>query len=70
MVDLARPPVETVGFCNASTRPLPDSIARAIDLDDERAVAALFACERPDVIINCAGVCLDCSATASAAASP
>jgi dTDP-4-dehydrorhamnose reductase len=50
-------PIDTIGFCNASTRPLPDGITRAIDLDDEPAVAALFARERPDLVINCAGVC-------------
>jgi dTDP-4-dehydrorhamnose reductase len=46
-----------VGFCNAATRPLPDGITRAIDLDDEAAVRDLFARERPALIINCAGVC-------------
>jgi len=44
-------------FCNALTRTPPDGIARGIDLDDEPAVAALFAHHTPRVIINCAGVC-------------
>jgi dTDP-4-dehydrorhamnose reductase len=44
-------------FCNAQTREVPDGIAHGIDLDDEPAVAALFARERPSLIINCAGVC-------------
>jgi dTDP-4-dehydrorhamnose reductase len=46
-----------VGFCNASTRSLPDGVTRAIDLDDEAAVRDLFARERPALVINCAGVC-------------
>jgi dTDP-4-dehydrorhamnose reductase len=50
-------PVETVGFCNASTRQLPEGVTRAIDLDDGEAVAALFAREQPALVINCAGVC-------------
>lgn len=48
---------EVIGFCNASTRRLPDGVTRAIDLDDEVAVRALFARERPALVINCAGVC-------------
>jgi dTDP-4-dehydrorhamnose reductase len=50
-------PIEVAGFCNASTRTLPDGITGAIDLDDGAAVAALFAAARPDLVINCAGVC-------------
>ena len=46
-----------IGFCNASTRTLPDGVTRAIDLDDAAAVRDLFARERPALIINCAGVC-------------
>ncbi|HUQ01806.1 MAG TPA: sugar nucleotide-binding protein [Kofleriaceae bacterium] len=46
-----------VGFCNASTRALPEGVTRAIDLDDEAAVRELFARERPALVINCAGVC-------------
>ncbi len=48
---------DTVGFCNASTRRLPDGVSHAIDLDDEAAVRDLFARARPSLIINCAGVC-------------
>jgi dTDP-4-dehydrorhamnose reductase len=32
-------------------------VTRAIDLDDGDAVRALFAAERPALVINCAGVC-------------
>ncbi|HEY5952108.1 MAG TPA: sugar nucleotide-binding protein [Kofleriaceae bacterium] len=48
---------EITAFCNALTRTPPAGIARGIDLDDEPAVAELFARERPSMIINCAGVC-------------
>lgn len=48
---------EITAFCNAQTRTPPEGIAAGIDLDDEPAVAALFARERPRLIINCAGVC-------------
>ena len=50
---------EITAFCNALTRTPPEGIAAGIDLDDEPAVAALFAREqgRPALIINCAGVC-------------
>ena len=44
-------------FCNALTREPPEGIARGIDLDDQAAVAALFAHATPELIINCAGVC-------------
>jgi dTDP-4-dehydrorhamnose reductase len=44
-------------FCNDNTPRRPAGVARAIDLDDEAAVAALFARERPALVINCAGVC-------------
>lgn len=50
-------PVGVVGWCNASTRRLPEGVSHAIDLDDEAAVRDLFARERPALIINCAGVC-------------
>jgi dTDP-4-dehydrorhamnose reductase len=53
---LARPDAVT-GFCNASTRQLPAGVTRSIDLDDGDAVRALFAAERPALVINCAGVC-------------
>jgi dTDP-4-dehydrorhamnose reductase len=48
---------DVVPFCNAATDPLPDGITRAIDLDDDDDVAALFGREQPALIINCAGVC-------------
>ena len=44
-------------FVNGSTRKLPTGVTRRIDLDDEHAVRALFATERPRLIIQCAGVC-------------
>jgi dTDP-4-dehydrorhamnose reductase len=53
----ASPRRDVVPFCNATTRPLPDGVTRAIDLDDDDAVAALFAYEQPELVINCAGVC-------------
>lgn len=48
---------EITAFCNALTRSPPPGIAQGIDLDDEPAVAALFARVRPRLVINCAGVC-------------
>ncbi|HSD85874.1 MAG TPA: sugar nucleotide-binding protein [Kofleriaceae bacterium] len=48
---------EVTAFCNALTRTPPTGIAAGIDLDDEPTVAALFARIRPNLIINCAGVC-------------
>lgn len=53
----ARGAVEVRGFCNAGTRERPGGIVDGIDLDDEPAVVELFERERPDLIINCAGVC-------------
>jgi dTDP-4-dehydrorhamnose reductase len=44
-------------FCNGHTRTLPAGVERGIHLDDELAVSQLFADERPDLIIHCAGVC-------------
>jgi dTDP-4-dehydrorhamnose reductase len=44
-------------FVNGSTRKLPTGVTRRIDLDDEPAVRALFATERPRLIVQCAGVC-------------
>lgn len=44
-------------FCNGYTRTLPAGVERGIHLDDEFAVSQLFASERPDLIIHCAGVC-------------
>jgi len=48
---------ELTAFCNALTRDPPPPIEHRLDLDDEPAVAALFARVRPRLIINCAGVC-------------
>ena len=48
---------ELTPFCNGFTRALPEGIDRGIHLDDELAVAQLFAEERPHTIIHCAGVC-------------
>ena len=48
---------EITAFCNDNTRRWPVGVSRAIDLDDGPAVAALFARERPRLVINCAGVC-------------
>lgn len=48
---------EITAMCNALTRTPPAPIASGIDLDDEPAVAALFARVRPRLVINCAGVC-------------
>src|SRR6476619_5474035 len=53
----ARAGTEVTAFCNDETANPPAGVSRAIDLDDEPAVAALFARERPRLIINCAGVC-------------
>jgi dTDP-4-dehydrorhamnose reductase len=49
--------VTVAAFGNASTRTRHDGIDSGIDLDDEPAVAALFARVRPRLVINCAGVC-------------
>lgn len=49
---------EVTGFCNSATRRLPEGVTRALDLDDEAAVRALFdESPAPTLIINCAGVC-------------
>jgi dTDP-4-dehydrorhamnose reductase len=53
----AGPAEEIMPFCNALTRSPPPPISRGIDLDDEPAVAALFARVRPRLVINCAGIC-------------
>jgi dTDP-4-dehydrorhamnose reductase len=53
----ARGAQEVTAFCNAGTRGVFEGIGAGIDLDDEPAVAALFERERPQLIINCAGVC-------------
>ncbi|HET9988056.1 MAG TPA: sugar nucleotide-binding protein [Kofleriaceae bacterium] len=51
----ARPAISA--YCNAKTRRVPAGVAGAIDLDDEPAVAALFARVTPSLIVQCAGVC-------------
>lgn len=51
----ARPDV--AAYVNDKTRKVPPGIAGAIDLDDEPAVAALFARVSPALIVQCAGVC-------------
>ena len=51
----ARPAI--TAYCNRQTRRVPPGVAGGIDLDDEPAVAALFATVRPALIVQCAGVC-------------
>jgi dTDP-4-dehydrorhamnose reductase len=51
----ARPSIRA--YCNTATRRVPPGVAGGIDLDDEAAVAALFQHVRPEVIVQCAGVC-------------
>lgn len=51
------PHASFTAFVNGATRKLPTGVTRRIDLDDEPAVRALFAVERPRLIIQCAGVC-------------
>ena len=48
---------ELAAFGNRSCKRMPAGIDRAIRLDDEPAVAQLFANERPRLIVQCAGVC-------------
>jgi dTDP-4-dehydrorhamnose reductase len=48
---------DVTAFCNGHTRTLPPGVDRGIHLDDEFAVSQLFAEERPETIIHCAGVC-------------
>jgi len=45
------------GFCNENTRTFPAGVACGIDLDDDAAVARLFAERAPRWIVHCAGVC-------------
>jgi len=54
---LAAAPGAVTAFCNGQTRNPPAGVDRGIDLDDPEAMAALFAAERPRLIIHCAGVC-------------
>jgi dTDP-4-dehydrorhamnose reductase len=49
--------VTIAAFGNAGTRTRHEGIDGGIDLDDEPAVADLFARVRPRLVINCAGVC-------------
>ncbi|MEO8552489.1 MAG: sugar nucleotide-binding protein [Kofleriaceae bacterium] len=51
----ARP--EIAAYVNGKTKKVPPGIAGAIDLDNEPAVAALFARVAPETIVQCAGVC-------------
>ncbi len=51
----ARPRISA--YVNRNTRCVPDGVIGGIDLDDEPSVAALFARERPRLIVQCAGVC-------------
>jgi dTDP-4-dehydrorhamnose reductase len=51
----ARPDI--AAYCNTATRRPPPGVVGGIDLDDEAAVADLFAREQPSLIIQCAGVC-------------
>ena len=53
----ARGETTVLAFSNAGTKTRHEGIAEGIDLDDEPAVAALFARVSPRLIINCAGVC-------------
>lgn len=48
---------DVVAFCNGNTRVMPAGVSRGIHLNDEAAVAALFAAEGPSLVINCSGVC-------------
>ncbi|CAN5419878.1 dTDP-4-dehydrorhamnose reductase [soil metagenome] len=51
----ARPGI--AAYVNEKTRRPPPGIAGSIDLDDEAAVASLFATVQPELIVQCAGVC-------------
>jgi dTDP-4-dehydrorhamnose reductase len=51
----ARPAISA--YVNRNTRHAPPGVLGGIDLDDEASVAALFARERPKLIVQCAGVC-------------
>jgi dTDP-4-dehydrorhamnose reductase len=54
---LGAAPVPVTAFCNGHTRRLPAGVERGIHLDDPLAMYELFAAERPQLIIHCAGVC-------------
>jgi dTDP-4-dehydrorhamnose reductase len=53
----ARGAADVTAFCNRQTRALPAGIERGLDLNDEDAVARLFAEARPRLIVHCAGIC-------------
>ena len=53
----ARGATAVTAFCNEATQHPPAEVTRAIDLDDEPSVIELFARDRPQLVINCAGVC-------------
>lgn len=53
----ARGNADVLAFCNEGTRTHHEGIHAGIDLDNEPAVAALFATVKPRLVINCAGVC-------------
>lgn len=53
----ARGDAEVTAFCNGNTKRWPEGIDRGIHLDDELAVAELFAELSPGLILHCAGVC-------------
>lgn len=53
----ARGGAAVTGFCNRDPRRWPAGIAAGLHLNDEVAVARLFASARPHLIVHCAGVC-------------
>jgi dTDP-4-dehydrorhamnose reductase len=53
----ARDQGDVTGFCNRNTKVWPPGVSRGIHLNDEDAVAQLFAREQPQLIVHCAGVC-------------
>ncbi len=48
---------EVIGFGNRERARWPAGIDRGLHLNDPTEVAALFAAERPQLIVHCAGVC-------------
>src|SRR4051812_39197447 len=48
---------DIAAYCNRNTRSVPPGVVGGIDLDEEPAVAELFATIRPRLIVQCAGVC-------------
>ncbi len=53
----ARGDAPVTGFGNRDPRRWPEGIGRGLHLNDEAAVAGLFAREQPRLIVRCAGVC-------------